>query len=181
MWFIAQLGGSVDPAFTGAPIKETRNRNDLAQYPSRPATDLLRDLIDKFRGLEYIPGGLYGNTTWDVRSFSLYHTPITQLINTHPVPPLQRPIHFLRLALELQQHRLHHRPNCHRRSRKPALLQRRTPPQSPRSRTPGHSAQASRRTKNRDRTPPHHHGRPSRAGGTRTRTAVLRRFRGTGD
>lgn len=68
MWFVNQEGGSVDPAFTQAPIKESKNRNDLDQWPSRPAADFLRELIGRFRSLEYIPGGLYGNRSWEVRT-----------------------------------------------------------------------------------------------------------------
>ncbi|KAI8631820.1 hypothetical protein F5Y19DRAFT_376740 [Xylariaceae sp. FL1651] len=62
IWFIEQLGASADPAFYGQRTKlgpKPPNRNDLAQYPSRPATEFLRDMISRFRSLEWIPGGLY--------------------------------------------------------------------------------------------------------------------------
>ncbi|KAK8038327.1 hypothetical protein PG994_015094 [Apiospora phragmitis] len=38
----------------------TRNENDLEQYYSRPAAKFLRDIIARFRHLDWIPGGLYG-------------------------------------------------------------------------------------------------------------------------
>ncbi|KAJ9632202.1 hypothetical protein H2203_000605 [Taxawa tesnikishii (nom. ined.)] len=41
-------------------LPETVNENDLDQYPSRPAVELLRDMINRFKTLQYIPGGLYG-------------------------------------------------------------------------------------------------------------------------
>lgn len=60
MWLVDQMGSVTDPALRDAPQKKTANRNDLSQYPSRPATELLRDMIDRIRTLEYVPGGLYG-------------------------------------------------------------------------------------------------------------------------
>jgi nicotinic acid mononucleotide adenylyltransferase len=61
MWLVDQLGGSNDPVFprTNVPIKTTTNENDLAQWPSRLATDFLEDIIQRFKSLEWIPGGLY--------------------------------------------------------------------------------------------------------------------------
>ncbi|KAI0854845.1 hypothetical protein F4860DRAFT_498075 [Xylaria cubensis] len=64
MWFIGQLDGSSDPAFSNQSrdnYTELPNRNDMAQYPSRPAVEFLRDMISRFRNLEWIPGGLYGD------------------------------------------------------------------------------------------------------------------------
>ncbi|KAI0804275.1 hypothetical protein GGR55DRAFT_659292 [Xylaria sp. FL0064] len=63
MWFIAQdSGGSSDPALQGQSRDDyvkLPNRNDMEQYPSRPAAEFLRDMISRFRNLEWIPGGLY--------------------------------------------------------------------------------------------------------------------------
>ncbi|KAI1324249.1 hypothetical protein F5Y16DRAFT_381649 [Xylariaceae sp. FL0255] len=64
MWLIDQLGGgTTDPFFNGLPPKagaEPKNRMDLNQYRSRDAADFLRDMISRFQGLKWIPGGLYG-------------------------------------------------------------------------------------------------------------------------
>ncbi|KIW05980.1 uncharacterized protein PV09_03164 [Verruconis gallopava] len=64
MWLVWQLEGSSDPFFTngdhstyGEP--KTSNVNDLQRYPSRSATEFLRDMIKRFKSLEWIPGGLY--------------------------------------------------------------------------------------------------------------------------
>ncbi|KAK9778521.1 hypothetical protein SCAR479_04543 [Seiridium cardinale] len=61
MWFVEQLGGTADPVLQGNGFArpETTNRNDLSQYPSRPAAEFLRDMISRFRSLEWIPGGMY--------------------------------------------------------------------------------------------------------------------------
>lgn len=60
MWLAEQLGGTSDPAFRGVPAKPRRpNVNDLENEHSRPAVDLLRDIIQRFRSLEWMPGGLY--------------------------------------------------------------------------------------------------------------------------
>ncbi|KAK6066329.1 hypothetical protein SCUP515_10769 [Seiridium cupressi] len=61
MWFIEQLGGTSDPVLQGNDFArpETTNLNDLSQYPSRPAAEFLRDMISRFRSLEWIPGGMY--------------------------------------------------------------------------------------------------------------------------
>ncbi|KAI0970585.1 hypothetical protein F4678DRAFT_473041 [Xylaria arbuscula] len=62
MWLIAQLEESSDPAFSGQSRDDPPdlpNRNDLVHYPSRPAVEFLRDMISRFRNLEWIPGGLY--------------------------------------------------------------------------------------------------------------------------
>lgn len=65
IWLVEQLGGSTDPFFQEKRHKQgTRpNRNDLENEYSRPAVDVLRDLIAKFRSLEWLPGGLY-STGW---------------------------------------------------------------------------------------------------------------------
>ncbi|KAI1169655.1 hypothetical protein F4777DRAFT_592556 [Nemania sp. FL0916] len=63
IWLIEQLGGSSDPAFQGNNrIRDSKlpNKNDLDQYPSRPAVEFLRDMISRFRSLVWVPGGLYG-------------------------------------------------------------------------------------------------------------------------
>ncbi|KUI56466.1 hypothetical protein VP1G_03771 [Cytospora mali] len=66
MWLIDQLGGSTDPVFQETPGGHTledhqcTNSFDLRQYPSRPAVEFLKDMIGRFRSLEWIPGGLYG-------------------------------------------------------------------------------------------------------------------------
>lgn len=66
MWLLDQLSGSsTDPAFRERPgegrldDRQLTNEFDLRQYPSRPAVDFLRDIIKRFRTLEWIPGGLY--------------------------------------------------------------------------------------------------------------------------
>jgi len=72
MWLIDQLGESNDPAFSGKrQIRQALNENDLLQYPSRPATAFLNDMINRFRGLEWIPGGLYGPDHREVGTCSL--------------------------------------------------------------------------------------------------------------
>ncbi|KAI0481911.1 hypothetical protein F4859DRAFT_476383 [Xylaria cf. heliscus] len=68
MWFIEQLGGSSDPALRDQSrddYPKLPNRNDLARYPSRPAVEFLRDMISRFRSLEWIAGGLYGHDQTD--------------------------------------------------------------------------------------------------------------------
>jgi hypothetical protein len=62
MWLVWQIGGSSDPAFAHIPDygwKTTSNFNDLNQYPSRPAVEFLEDIINRFKTLQWIPGGLY--------------------------------------------------------------------------------------------------------------------------
>ena len=65
MWLIDQLGGSTDPVFQEVPGEHTlkdhgcTNDFDLRQYPSRPAVDFLKDVIGRFRTLQWLPGGLY--------------------------------------------------------------------------------------------------------------------------
>lgn len=64
MWLIDQLGGSVDPHFQAQGHEyndnEPTNRNDLSRYPSRSASQFLKDIIDRFETLRWLPGGLYG-------------------------------------------------------------------------------------------------------------------------
>ncbi|ROW07316.1 hypothetical protein VMCG_03747 [Cytospora schulzeri] len=66
MWLIDQMGGSTDPVFQEKPGEHTLENHgctnvfDLRQYPSRPAVEFLKDIIGRFRTLEWIPGGLYG-------------------------------------------------------------------------------------------------------------------------
>ncbi|KAI0154672.1 hypothetical protein GGR57DRAFT_107916 [Xylariaceae sp. FL1272] len=71
MWLINQGGGTSDPALEGVPGRNitTANENDLNLTPSRPAAEFLRDMISRFRTLEWIPGGLY-NTGADAESSS---------------------------------------------------------------------------------------------------------------
>lgn len=69
MWFVDQMGGVMDPALEHLPTKETTNRNDMEQYPNRPATEFLRDIIERFRSLEYIPGGLYDEQQQEYSDF----------------------------------------------------------------------------------------------------------------
>ena len=62
MWLVWQIDGSSDPAFADMPdisFKRTINFNDFDQYPSRPAVEFLEDMINRFKTLEWIPGGLY--------------------------------------------------------------------------------------------------------------------------
>lgn len=62
MWLVYQLGGTADPALKGLPSRpEKPNRNDLENEHSRPAVDLLRDIIQRFKSLEWLPGGLYSD------------------------------------------------------------------------------------------------------------------------
>ncbi|KAJ9611354.1 hypothetical protein H2200_004538 [Cladophialophora chaetospira] len=65
MWLIEQLGGSSDPKLRGSfagdvyPGRKILNKNDLMQYPSRPAVEFLADIIERFKSLQWLPGGLY--------------------------------------------------------------------------------------------------------------------------
>jgi hypothetical protein len=58
LWVIDQESGDADPALLDIPTREMQNKNSLDMYPSRPARDVLRDFIKKFKDLEWIPGGL---------------------------------------------------------------------------------------------------------------------------
>ncbi|KAH6649185.1 hypothetical protein BKA67DRAFT_662099 [Truncatella angustata] len=63
MWRIGQLdslGSTQDPALQGQPFMGSglKNMNDLEGYPSRAAPEFIQDMISRFRGLEWIPGGL---------------------------------------------------------------------------------------------------------------------------
>jgi hypothetical protein len=65
LWTIDQEMGTSDPALKDVQAKgDDRNYNSLDNYPSRPASLALRDYMQKFRDLEWIPGGLY-NGSWD--------------------------------------------------------------------------------------------------------------------
>ncbi|BDD60267.1 hypothetical protein MPDQ_006184 [Monascus purpureus] len=60
IWIIDQEGWlSTDPALKGAPEgKQTsKNRNSFEHIPSRPAGDVLRDIVRWYRELEELPGG----------------------------------------------------------------------------------------------------------------------------
>jgi hypothetical protein len=62
MWLVEQIGGSSDPAFTHIPDigpNKMSNINDFDNFPSRPAVEFLEDIINRFKSLEWIPGGLY--------------------------------------------------------------------------------------------------------------------------
>lgn len=59
--------GSSDPLFWGAPF-EHPPEIDLYNVPSRSAVELLRDVIKRFRRLDFMPGGLYGDQQWEVSS-----------------------------------------------------------------------------------------------------------------
>jgi len=61
--------GNVDLATKDMEIKELPNRLDLNNYPSRKASAVLRDYIQKFIDLEYMPGGLY-NGSWEGDSYA---------------------------------------------------------------------------------------------------------------
>ncbi|KAI1333736.1 hypothetical protein F5Y15DRAFT_410133 [Xylariaceae sp. FL0016] len=63
MWLIASDGGSCDPVrgWSSHRTEGMSNGNDLNQYPSRPANEFIRDMISRFRSLEWIPGGLYSS------------------------------------------------------------------------------------------------------------------------
>lgn len=64
MWTF-QMEGNADPATQHIANKEdTANWLSPEQYPSRLARDALRDYINKFITLEWMPGALY-NGSWD--------------------------------------------------------------------------------------------------------------------
>jgi hypothetical protein len=64
MWTIEQFSGNVDPA-----TKDMQNNDGVGnwlspeQYPSRLAREALRDYINKFKALTWMPGGFY-NGSW---------------------------------------------------------------------------------------------------------------------
>jgi hypothetical protein len=65
LWTIDQEMGSADPALKDVQAKgDDRNYNSLDNYPSRAANLVLNDYMQKFRDLEWMPGGLY-NGNWD--------------------------------------------------------------------------------------------------------------------
>ncbi|CAD6582303.1 MAG: hypothetical protein ASARMPRED_000927 [Alectoria sarmentosa] len=60
LWVIDQEGGCSDPGLSDVDWNEDLvNKNSLDRYPSRPATEVLRDLMQKFISLEWIPGGIH--------------------------------------------------------------------------------------------------------------------------
>ncbi|KAF4625931.1 hypothetical protein G7Y89_g12232 [Cudoniella acicularis] len=64
LWTIDQINGNADPALT--PIedeyKPSGNSNSPKNYPSRLTRDALRDYIQKFKSLEWMPGSMYNGT-----------------------------------------------------------------------------------------------------------------------
>jgi hypothetical protein len=58
---VLQLSSSSDPAFSNAPYTRNTlpNELDMAQFPSRPAVEFLEDIINRFKTLEWLPGGFY--------------------------------------------------------------------------------------------------------------------------
>jgi hypothetical protein len=65
LWTIDQELGTADPALKDVEAKgDDRNYNSLDNYPSRPANLALKDYMQKFRDLEWMPGGLY-NDSWE--------------------------------------------------------------------------------------------------------------------
>lgn len=66
LWTMNQESGNADFALEGDRKEKdvSKNPNSLDNYPSRLARDALRDYMQKFRDLEWIPGGLV-NETWD--------------------------------------------------------------------------------------------------------------------
>ncbi|KAI0438354.1 hypothetical protein F4803DRAFT_535464 [Xylaria telfairii] len=95
MWLIEQLGGSSDPAFWDKSrdnYPKLPNRNDLARYPSRPAVEFLRDMMSRFRNLEWIPGGLYGDQ--ERNSNNEYYNEYKQLYKECGWPDKFNPILF---------------------------------------------------------------------------------------
>lgn len=70
MWTIEQFGGKADPA--------TRDQDNFGavgnwlspeQYPSRLAREALRDYMNKFITLEWLPGGVY-NGSWEGHEYA---------------------------------------------------------------------------------------------------------------
>lgn len=65
MWLIDQLGGTNDPYFEEQPesarlVTPSTNDNALSHQPSRLASEFLKDIINRFESLQWLPGGLYG-------------------------------------------------------------------------------------------------------------------------
>ncbi|KAF7185704.1 hypothetical protein HII31_12935 [Pseudocercospora fuligena] len=70
IWITDQLGdGTCDPALKDVPVgpKFNNNRNDFTHEPSRPAAEVLKDIVKWYRDLLEIPGGDgdYGVSEWD--------------------------------------------------------------------------------------------------------------------
>lgn len=65
LWTIDQEMSNADPALTDVEVKgDGSNYNSLDNYPSRPANLALKAYMQKFRNLEWMPGGLY-NGSWE--------------------------------------------------------------------------------------------------------------------
>jgi hypothetical protein len=65
LWTINQETGNADPALADVQAKgDDSNYNSLDNYPSRAANLALKDYQQKFRDLEWMPGGHY-NGSWD--------------------------------------------------------------------------------------------------------------------
>lgn len=65
LWTIDQEMGNADPALANVQAKgDDSNYNSLDNHPSRPANLALKDYMQKFRDLTWMPGGLY-NGSWE--------------------------------------------------------------------------------------------------------------------
>jgi hypothetical protein len=102
MWFIEQLGGTSDPVLQNGPntLPKTININDLERYPSRPAAEFLRDMISRFRNLEWIPGGLYHPSELRDEEDVDYYTNYKTLYKTCGWPDKFDPIMFEELRFQ---------------------------------------------------------------------------------
>ncbi len=69
LWTIDQESGNADFALKDMEKQVSKNENSLDNYPSRPVKDALRDYMQKFRSLEWIPGGLQ-NETWNADNYA---------------------------------------------------------------------------------------------------------------
>lgn len=72
MWLINQLGETSDPYFEEHPDSvrlgtPSTNINDLSHHPSRLASEFLKDIINRFESLHWLPGGIYGPEDEEVR------------------------------------------------------------------------------------------------------------------
>lgn len=105
MWLLGQLdslGTTQDPALQGRPFTPSgsKNTNDLDQYPSRPAVEFLRDMISRYRSLEWLPGGLYGKgEVQDDEGIDRY-TSFGELYKTCGWPDRFDPLKFDQLRVE---------------------------------------------------------------------------------
>jgi hypothetical protein len=64
LWTVDNEFGNVDPALKDLPPNNDLNWMSLDQYPSRSAREALRDYIQRFRTLQWLPGG-YHNGSWE--------------------------------------------------------------------------------------------------------------------